>query len=251
VPEQTLKGQAPPLAGQVALVTGGARRIGREIALKLAGAGASVAVHYKDSRADAEAAKREIEQRGREAFLVEGDLSKVEETKQVATAALEHFGRVDILVNNAGIWEPQDWDKITEADFDRFLDVNLKAQFFLAQAVAPQMKARGRGAIVNLASVGGLRAWPKYIPYCVSKAGVIMLTRTLARALGPEIRVNAVAPGAIQAPGEAPDESYIRKTPLGRTGTPEDIAQAVLFLCASAEFITGQVLVVDGGFSIS
>jgi len=238
------------LEGQVALVTGGAKRIGRAIALALAGAGARVAVHYNHSKADAEATRRDIEKLGVEAFLVQGDISQVAETQRVAAEALKPFGRVDILVNNAGIWEPHDWDKITEADFDRFLDVNLKAQFFLAQALAPQMKARGRGAVVNLASVGGLKAWPRYIPYCVSKAGVIMLTRTLARALAPEVRVNAVAPGAIQFPGEEPNHSYIRKTPLGRTGTPEDIAQAVLFLCSSAEFITGQILVVDGGFTL-
>ncbi|MCI0403069.1 MAG: glucose 1-dehydrogenase [Acidobacteria bacterium] len=239
------------LTGQVALVTGGAKRIGRSIALALAGAGARVAVHYNASKVDAEATQREIEQQGGEAFPVQGDIGKVAEAKRVAAATLEHFGRVDILVNNAGVWEPHDWDKITEADFDRFLDVNLKAQFFLTQAVAPQMKQRGRGVIVNLASVGGLKAWPRFIPYCVSKAGVIMLTRTLARALAPEIRVNAVAPGAIQFPGEELNESYIRKTPLGRTGAAEDIAQAVLFLCTSAEFITGQILVVDGGFTLT
>lgn len=238
------------LQGQVALVTGGARRIGRSIALALASAGARVAVHYRTSEGDAQATRRDIEQQGGEAFLIRGDISRVEEAKQVAAAALARFGRVDILVNNAGIWEPYDWDKITEADFDRFLDTNLKSQFFLAQAVAPPMKQRGRGVIVNLASIGGLRPWPRFIPYCVSKAGVIMLTRCLARALAPEIRVNAVAPGSVQFPGEEPDQAYIRRAPLGRTGTPEDIAQTVLFLCTSAEFITGQVFVVDGGFSL-
>jgi NAD(P)-dependent dehydrogenase (short-subunit alcohol dehydrogenase family) len=240
-----------PLQDQVALVTGGARRIGRSIALKLASAGARVAVHYHTSKSDAEATRREIERRGGEALLVRGDLRKVADAKRVAKKTLGHFGRVDILVNNAGIWEPHEWEKITEADFDRFLDINLKAQFFLAQALAPQMKKRGRGTIVNLASVGGLKAWPRFIPYCVSKAGVIMLTKALARALAPEIRVNAVAPGAIQFPGEEPNHSYIRKTPLGRTGTAEDIADAVLFLCTSAESITGQVIVVDGGFTLA
>ena len=238
-----------PLQGQVALVTGAARRIGRSIALALAGAGARVAVHYHTSKADAEATRAEIEKQGGEAFLIQGDISNVAEAKRVAEAGLAHFGRVDILVNNAGIWEPHHWDKITEADWDRLLDTNLKAQFFLAQAVAPPMKQRGRGSIVNLASIGGLRAWAEFIPYCVSKAGVIMLTRALARALAPEIRVNAVAPGSIQFPGEAPDESYIRKAPLKRTGTPDDIAETVLYLCTGAEFITGQVIVVDGGFS--
>jgi NAD(P)-dependent dehydrogenase (short-subunit alcohol dehydrogenase family) len=213
------------LQGQVALVTGGARRIGRSIALALAGAGARVAVHYNTSKADAEATQSEIEKQGGEAFLIQGDISQVAEARRVAEAALAHSGRVDILINNAGIWDPYHWDKITEGDWDRFLDTNLKSQFFLAQAVAPPMKQHGRGCIVNLASIGGLRAWAEFIPYCVSKAGVIMLTRTLAKALAPEIRVNAVAPGSIQFPGEAPDESYIRKAPLRRTGTPDDVAQ--------------------------
>ncbi|HXE76189.1 MAG TPA: glucose 1-dehydrogenase [Candidatus Xenobia bacterium] len=240
-----------PLEGQVALVTGGARRIGRSIALALAGAGARVAVHYNTSKGDAEATRREIEQRGGEAFLTQGDLSRVDEARRVAEAALQHFGRVDLLINNAGIWEPHHWDKITEAVWDRFLDTNLKSQFFLAQALAPQMKQRGRGCIVNLASIGGLRAWSEFIPYCVSKAGVIMLTRALAKALGPEIRVNAVAPGSVQFPGEAPDQNYIRRAPLQRTGTPDDIVQTVLFLCTSADFVTGQTIVVDGGFSLT
>ncbi len=239
------------LQGQVALVTGGARRIGRSISLALTGAGARVAVHYNTSQADAEATRAEIEKQGEEAFLIQGDISQVVEARRVAEAALAHFGRVDILINNAGIWEPFHWDRITEADWDRFLDTNLKSQFFLAQTVAPQMKQRGRGCIVNLASIGGLRAWAEFIPYCVSKAGVIMLTRTLARALAPEIRVNAVAPGSVQFPGETPDENYIRKAPLKRTGTPVDSADAVLFLCTRADFVTGQTLVVDGGFTLT
>jgi NAD(P)-dependent dehydrogenase (short-subunit alcohol dehydrogenase family) len=237
------------LHGQVALVTGGAKRIGRAIALALAAAGARVVVHYNQSQGDAEATLREIEAKGGQAFLVQADISRPAEAARVVAAAEKALGPVDILVNNAGVYAPCDWDKITEADWDRFLDTNLKAQFFCAQAVARGMKERGGGCIVNLASIGGMRAWPKFIPYCVSKAGVLMLTRCLARALGPEIRVNAVAPGAIQFPGEEPDENYIRKAPLKRTGTAEDVAQAVLFFCTSGDFVTGQVLVVDGGFT--
>lgn len=240
-----------PLQNQVALVTGGAKRIGRAIALALGAAGARVVVNYRTSEAEARETMREIEKQGGQAGAVQADVSQPAEVTRLVAAAEKQFGPVDILVNNAGIYAPFEWEKISEADWDRFLDTNLKAQFFCAQAVAPGMKRRGRGVIVNLASIGGLQAWSKFIPYCVSKAGVIALTRCLARALGPEIRVNAVAPGSVSFPGEEPDANYHRKAPLKKTGTAEDIAQAVLFLCTQAEFITGQVLVVDGGFTLA
>jgi NAD(P)-dependent dehydrogenase (short-subunit alcohol dehydrogenase family) len=130
------------------------------------------------------------------------------------------------------------------------MGINLKAQYLCAQAAAPLLRQRGRGRIVNLSSLGGILAWPKYTHYCVSKAGVIMLTRCLARALAPEILVNSVAPGSIQFPGELPDEEYIRRAPLGRAGTGDDVAATVAFLAAT-DFITGQVFVVDGGRSLT
>jgi NAD(P)-dependent dehydrogenase (short-subunit alcohol dehydrogenase family) len=240
-----------PLQGQVALVTGAAKRIGRAIALTLAEAGARVVVSYSTSEAEAEETVREIERRGGQGVAMQADVSRPAEVKKLVAAAEKKFGPVDILVNNAGIFAALQWDKISEADWDRFQNVNLKAQFFCAQAVAKGMKERRRGKIINLASLGGLRAWPTFIPYCVSKAGVIMLTRCLARALAPEIQVNAVAPGSIQFPGEEPNENYIHRAPLKRTGTPQDVARAVLFLCTQADFITGQVLVVDGGYSLT
>lgn len=239
------------LQDQVALVTGAAKRIGRCIALTLAAAGARVVVNYKTSEAEAQDTVRQIERQGGQARALQADLTRPADIQRLVGVAEEHFGGLDILVNNAGVFAPHPWDQIIEADWDRFQDVNLKAQFFAAQAVAPGMKRRGRGKIVNLASLGGLEPWPSFIPYCVSKAGVIMLTRCLARALAPEIQVNAVAPGTIQFPGEEPDERYLRRAPLKRTGTADDIAQAVLFLCSRADFITGQVLVVDGGYSLT
>lgn len=240
-----------PLEGQVALVTGAAKRIGRAIALRLAGAGARVAVHYNLSGAEAQDTVDEIGRRGGQAAAVRADLSQLGEIPKLVEAAEKRLGPVDILVNNAGVFAPFDWKRITEADWDRFQNVNLKVQFFLAQAVGPGMKQRGRGRIVNLASLGGLQPWANFIPYCVSKAGVIMLTRCLARALGPEVAVNAVAPGTVQFAGETLDEMYMRRSPLRRVGTGDDIAQAVLFFCTQADFVTGQVLAVDGGYSLT
>jgi NAD(P)-dependent dehydrogenase (short-subunit alcohol dehydrogenase family) len=240
-----------PLAGQVAVVTGGAKRIGRSIALTLAWAGARVVVNYKTSEAEARATVAEISKHGGEALALAADVSRPSEVGELVAAAEKRFGPVDILINNAGIFAQLRWEEITETDWDRFLAINLKSQFLCAQAVAPPMKRRGQGKIVNLASLGGLLAWPRFIPYCVSKAGVIHLTRCLARALGPEIQVNAIAPGTVQFPDEEPDQNYIRRAPLQKTGTGDDIAQTALFLCTASDFITGQVFVVDGGYSLT
>lgn len=240
-----------PLEGQTAIVTGAAKRIGRAIALKLAEAGANVVLNYQSSEADAKATGKEIEAKGVDALLVRGDVARAAEAKRLAAAAKERFGRIDILVNNAGVFFPRSWSELSEDDWDRILGTNLKAQFFCAQAVAPIMLEQKRGRIVNISSLGGLLAWPEFMHYCVSKAGVIMLTRCLARALAPHVLVNSVAPGTIQFPGELPDEAYIRRAPLGRTGTGDDIAATVLFLASQADFITGQVFVVDGGRSLT
>jgi NAD(P)-dependent dehydrogenase (short-subunit alcohol dehydrogenase family) len=259
-----------PLEGQVALITGGAKRIGRSIALRLAREGASIVVNYATSRAEAAELVREIESmalasealaRGtkragrragasgharRSALAVQADVSRRASVKKLFDAIKKKFGRLDILVNNAGIFFPAKFEQLTDAQWDRIMDTNLKSQFLCAQAAAPIMKRQGRGRIVNISSLGGLLAWPAYTHYCVSKAGVIMLTRCLARAFAPEILVNSVAPGTIQFPGEAPDEEYISRVPLHRAGTGEDIADAVAYL-VKADFVTGQVLAVDGG----
>lgn len=236
----------PPLAGQVAVVTGAAKRIGRSIALRLAAEGADVVVNYLSSQSDAESLVSEIEALGRRAMAVQGDVARRADVQRLFAAAEARFGRLDILVNNAGMFFAAKFEELTEEQWDRILNANLKSQFLCAQAAAPIMKRQGKGRIINISSLGGFLPWPAFTHYCVSKAGSIMLTRCLARALAPEILVNSVAPGTIQFPGEAPDEDYIRRTPLHRTGTGDDIAGAVAYL-ASADFVTGQVIVVDGG----
>jgi 3-oxoacyl-[acyl-carrier protein] reductase/pteridine reductase len=238
-----------PLAGQVALITGAAKRIGRSIALRLAADGADIVVNYASSKPEADTLVAEIKSTGRRAIAAKADVSQRLDVQKLFSAAENEFGRLDILVNNAGTFFPAKFEELTEEQWDHILNVNLKSQFLCAQSAAPIMKRQGRGHIINLSSLGGLLAWPAYTHYCVSKAGSIMLTRCLARALGPEILVNSVAPGTIQFPGEPPDQEYIRRVPLHHTGTGADIAQAVAYL-ATADFVTGQILVVDGGRSL-
>jgi pteridine reductase len=232
---------------RVALVTGAGRRLGRAVALRLAAEGADVVVHYRASQKEAEETAREVEKLGRRAAAIPADLGKIEEIKNLFERANEQFGRLDILVNCAANFIETKFGQTTEADWDRSLNSNLKAPFFCAQAAAPLLKA-AHGAIINFADIGGILGWPGFIPHCISKAGVIMFTRALAKELAPEIRVNAIAPGTITMPGDPPawQQDFIRRAPLQRTGTPADIADAVSFL-ANAKFVTGQVLVVDGG----
>jgi pteridine reductase len=245
------EGPDKKLAGRVAVVTGAARRIGRAVTLRLAAEGAQLVVHYNRSKDEANAVAAEIEKGGGEALCVQAELTRREEIARLFDAAERRFGRLDILVNNAGAFLPTPLAEATEETWDRLLDSNLKAQFFCAQQAAALLARSGRGRIINFSSLGGFLAWPRYTAYCVSKAGVIMLTQCLARALAPAITVNAVAPGTISFPDDPPGvaELYIRQTPLKRTGEPQDVADAVLYL-VHAGFVTGQVLVVDGGRSI-
>ncbi len=242
-----------PLAGRVALVTGAGRRIGRAIALTLARAGAEIAVNYHQSRGEALTTVRDIEVLGVRAVALRGDVSKPQQVQGMFRVFERQFKRIDILVNNAGIFFPRQWGDLTEADWDSVLGINLKGPFFCAQAAARMMMRQGHGRIINISSLGGLQAWPSYMHYCASKAALISLTRSLAKALAPKILVNSVAPGTILFPKEQRDaeiDGIIRSTPLKKAGRPEDIAQTVLFLAAHSDFITGQVFVVDGGKSI-
>jgi len=215
-------------------------------ALRLAAEGASVAVNYRGAKQDADDVVREILAGGEKAVAIQADVTKRAEVAKLFAAVEKDFGRLDILINNAGQFFAAKFAELTDEQWDGILDINLKSQFLCAQAAAPIMKRQGRGHIINLSSLGGLLPWPTYTHYCVSKAGSIMLTRCLARALAPEVLVNSVAPGTIQFPGEPPDEEYIRRVPLNRTGTGDDIASAVLYL-ATSDFVTGQIIAVDGG----
>ncbi len=236
------------LAGKVALVTGAAKRVGRSVALRLASEGADVIVNYRNSQAEAAELVAQIIAMGRRSMGIAADVTKRAEVAAMFATVEKDFGRLDILVNNAAIFFPAKFEELTEEQWDSILDANLKSQFLCAQSAAPLLRWSGTGRIVNFASVGGLLAWPLYTHYCVSKAGVIMLTRCLSRALAPEITVNAIAPGTISFPEDAPGiaEDFIRLAPLHRTGKPQDIDDAVVFL-ANSGFITGQVIVVDGG----
>jgi pteridine reductase len=235
------------LKGRVALVTGAAKRIGRAVAVRLATEGADVAIHCHRSKPEADGAVAEIAKLGRKAVALQADLCSVADIQRLFQQTEEQFGRLDILVNSVANFLPAHLEDTTERIWDTALDTNLKAPFFCAQAAAPMLKKSG-GVIINFADIGGILPWPGYVPHCSSKAGVIMLTKCLAKALAPEVRVNAVAPGTITMSGD-PSEweaDFIRRAPLHRTGTTEDVTDAVLYL-VHAKFVTGQVLVLDGG----
>ena len=239
------------LAGRVVLITGAARRIGRAIALRLAEEGARVVIHYHSSEAEA---RRTAEECGG-AAVVRANLESVAEIGRLFAEVEERFGRLDGLVNNAARFTRLDPLEITEQDWDFIHSVNLKAVFFCCQNGARLMKKTGGGRIVNISSLGGIRPWAEHAHYCASKAGVIMLTKALAKALAPNITVNSVAPGVIPfSDKEAADPrvaSMIRRTPMGRAGHADEIAEAVLFFLTAPDFITGQVMAVDGGLNLA
>ncbi len=233
------------LTGKVVLVTGGARRIGRAIVLRLAAEGARVGLHYWTSE---EGARRTAAEAGAELFR--SNLESVSSIERMFEEAAQRMGGLDSLVNNAARFTRFDPLDITEKDWDFIHAVNLKAVFFCCQSGARMMLARGGGHIVNISSLGGIRPWAEHAHYCASKAGVIMLTRALAKAWAPHIAVNSVAPGVI--PFDDIDDrglKMIEATPARRGGTPEEVADAVAYLLGCSNFITGQVMAVDGGLS--
>jgi len=236
------------LAGRGALVTGAGRRLGQALAIGVARAGCDVAVHYHTSTADAEATARAVRDAGRRAELLPGDLRDPGVARALPDRAATALGRLDVLVNSAAVMVRREFDVVTPEDWNDALALNLTAAFFTSQGAAPHLR-RTRGKIVNIADLAGFEVWPAYLPLNVSKAGLVMLTKGLARVLAPEIAVNAVAPGAVLPPDDWPAEARAHladTTPLKRLGTPEDVVHAVLFLLEH-DYITGAVLPVDGG----
>lgn len=241
------------LLGRTALVTGAARRVGRAIALAMAGRGMDIVIHYKSSAAEARATAEAAEGLGRRAVVVQADLSQHEEVETLADRAIQAFGKIDVLVNSAALFYRTPLEKITAQEWEQFLRVNLTGPFLLARRVGLEMRRRGEGKIINVADVAGIAPWADFLPYSVSKGALITLTKGLAKALAPEVQVNAVAPGSVLLPEEYGDkerEAIVRATPLKRIGNPADVANTVLFLLEGSDFITGQVVVVDGGRSI-
>jgi pteridine reductase len=245
--------QKGPLTGKSALVTGAARRVGAAVVRKLHAAGANVVLHYRSSAEAAEAVARELNDiRPNSVVTVEADLLDVAQLQTLPAVATSNFGSLDILVNNASTFYPTPVSDITEIDWDDLMGTNLKAPLFLSQAASADLRI-SHGLIVNIADIHGMRPLSRHTVYSMAKAGVIMLTRSLARELGPSIRVNAIAPGPVMWPEDGMDKELqakiVDRTALKRPGTPDDVARAVLFFATEAPYVTGQILAVDGGRS--
>ena len=243
------------LTGKTVLITGGARRVGASIARTMHGAGDNLVVHYRNSGNDAEALAAELNAaRADSAALFQADLLQVEKLPALVEFAVRRFGSLDVLVNNASTFYPTKIGEITPQAWDDLVGTNLKVPLFLAQAAAAALK-RSSGLIINIVDIHAMRPLRDYTVYCSAKAGLHMVTRSLAKELGPEIRVNGISPGPVLWPEQGGDEAarrkIIQRTILQRMGTPEDIARTALFFAASAPFITGQILAVDGGRSVA
>jgi NAD(P)-dependent dehydrogenase (short-subunit alcohol dehydrogenase family) len=241
-----------PLAGKVALVTGGAKRLGKASALALAEAGADVSITFLSSAKEAERTRQEVERAGSRAIASWCDVSDPKSVAEALEQTARQLGRLDILVNNTGAYQTVKFKDITVEQWDSIFATNVRGPFLLSKAAVPELR-RHHGRIINLGSLGGLRAWPTHVHYCSSKAALHMLTKAMATALAPDISVNCVAPGMIDL-GEKAAREFMRRmanqTPMQRNGTDKDVAAAVRFFSIAPSFITGQILVVDGGLSL-
>jgi pteridine reductase len=245
---------AQPLKGKAVLITGSARRLGAAMARRLHAAGADVAIHYRASSGDADALVAELNAARRgSAMTLQADLLDLGSLPALVQQVTGTFGRLDILVNNASTFYPTPVGEITPAQFDDLVGTNLRAPLFMAQAAAPQLRLH-EGLILNMVDIHGSRPLKRHPVYSAAKAGLIMLTRSLARELAPQVRVNAIAPGPVMWPegGLDPDlkKKILERTALRRPGSPDDVARAALFFAAEAPYVTGQVLAIDGGRSL-
>jgi 3-oxoacyl-[acyl-carrier protein] reductase/pteridine reductase len=238
------------LSGKSALVTGGARRIGREIALALAAEGADVAITFLNSGHEAGETARAIEALGVRAAALECDVRSEVSVRAAVRAAVERFGRLDVVVNNAAVFERAPLDELSVAAWDAVFETNARGPFLVAREALPYLKA-AQGRIVNIGSLGGSHAWADHAHYCSSKAALHMLTKAMAKGFAPLVSVNCVAPGWIEM-GESggAGQRFAARTPMGRNGTADEVAKAVLFFATGPSFITGQILGVDGGLGL-
>lgn len=242
------------LQGRVALVTGGAVRVGQQIALALAKRHAHVVITYRSSKQAAQQTVAQLRHHGVGAEAIQADQAKAADVRRVMAHIQKRFGQLDVLVNSAAIFERTPFESLTEAQWDRHLDTNLKGPFLCSVAAGRLMLRKGGGKIINIADWAGERPYKNYLPYCISKAGVIALTKALAKELAPKIQVIAIAPGPILPPPEmtpAERKTAVARLPLGRWGSPQDIANAALFALEGTDFMTGTTIYVDGGRSIA
>lgn len=240
------------LKGKTALVTGGARRIGREIALALAAAGADVAITFLSSQREARQTAEDIRRQGVRGLALACDVRKENEVKQAVKKLVDEFGGLDLLVNNAATYETVEFEKITVRQWDEMFATNVRGPFLVSQAALKSLRQR-HGRIIHLGSLGGLRPWATHAHYCSSKAALTMLTQVMAKALAPDIAVNCVAPGMIDL-DDGRDAAFLRriagKTPMRRNGTAGEVVRAVMFFATAPQFITGQIVAVDGGLGL-
>jgi NAD(P)-dependent dehydrogenase (short-subunit alcohol dehydrogenase family) len=250
--QMLMQSQNRPLSGKVVLITGAAKRLGRAAALKLAEAGADVAITYLRSAGEARRTTKEIERFGVRALAISCDVTDQKSVRNATKEVVKDLGGIDILVNNAGNYETVAFDSLTLEQWDAMFASNVRGPFLVSKEAQPYLRKR-RGRIIHLGSLGGLRAWPSHAHYCSSKAALHMLTKVMAKALAPEISVNCVAPGMIDL-AEKPASAFMKRmaaqTPMKRNGGTDDVASAVLFFASTPQFITGQVLYVDGGLGL-
>jgi len=246
--------QVDDLKGKTALITGGARRLGRAIALALAERRANVAFTFLRSADEATQTAAQIEHAGAPCLALRCDARQEDNVKETVGAVVQRFGAIDLLVNNAGVFQPAKFEEITIGEWDDIFAVNVRAPFLFSQAALPALRGT-RGRIINLGSLGGQKPWATHAHYCASKAALHMLTQVMAKALAPQIAVNCVAPGMIDS-REGPQEistldRFAAKTPMGRNGVPQDVVNAVMYFATASHFITGQILTVDGGLGLA